>query len=1035
MNFQKYLFLFLLFACNVFMTGRILAQAGTLDSTFGQSGIVETAIKSWGSDHLSSTAIQNDGKIIAAGDFYDGSYHSFALFRYNTDGSLDNTFGTNGVVITNIGPPAIVDYYIAVQSDQKIVAAGSYYNGSDYDFIVLRYKSNGALDNSFGTNGSSTTHIGNANDIVSSVSIQSDGKIVVAGDYDSGGNNYDFTVVRFTTDGDLDNTFGTSGVVKTPIIGSSDFAKSAIIQNDGKIVVTGYTKNGSYYDFAAVRYNSNGDLDNTFGTGGIVITQIASKNLYGRSSAIQSDGKIIIAGNSYDGSDYAFVTARYQTDGSIDDTFGTDGIVSTPVGSLTNIAYSVVLQNDGKILTAGYSIDGSKDNFTVLRYGNDGTLDDTFGTNGIVITPVGSGNDIVKSVAIQDDGKIIAAGSSEYGPYNNFAVVRYNVDGNLDNLFGTNGIVSTSISTSINVIKSLAIQSDNKIIAAGYTNLSNSSYDNFSIARYNENGKLDNTFGTDGIANAFLGTTGGQAQSVAIQNDGKIVAGGYSNNGSNFDFGLVRYNSNGSIDNTFGTNGFLINPIGSSDDFLNSIALQEDGKIVAAGYSRFSGAAGFSIARFKPDGTLDYTFGSGGVTAIFLNYDLVGDMGEDKAQSVSIQNDGKIVVGGYTFIGVGYAFGVVRLDTNGVIDSTFGGDGIVTTHLGTDDDFAHSMAIQSDGKIILAGESWNGNNYDFALVRYNTNGDLDNTFGANGKVIFPIGTGNERCYSVKIQADGKIILVGTTEVNGSNNDDVIVRLNPDGTFDDKFGANGKITTNIGLSDNYAYDVIMQGDKIIAGGSSQSTTSDYGVFTLVRYLNNDVVPVELASFTANFEDNKVRLNWTTATEINNLGYEIERYALGADRQSWEKIGFVNGHGNSTNTNSYHFIDSKIKDGLYYYRLKQIDLNGSFTYSNTVEANINVPMKFTLEQNYPNPFNPTTKIKYTIQAPPNLPKGEALVQLKIYDILGNEVATLVNKKQQPGNYELTFNGNNLSSGVYLYKLTAGSFTATKKMILLK
>jgi hypothetical protein len=152
--------------------------------------------------------------------------------------------------------------------------------------------------------------------------------------------------------------------------------------------------------------------------------------------------------------------------------------------------------------------------------------------------------------------------------------------------------------------------------------------------------------------------------------------------------------------------------------------------------------------------------------------------------------------------------------------------------------------------------------------------------------------------------------------------------------------------------------------------------------------------------------------------------------------WENIGFVNGNGTTTETQSYSFTDNNLNSGKYIYRLKQIDFDGAFEYSNEVEVIINAPEKFELSQNYPNPFNPSTKISYSI---PNViaseTKQSALTTLKVYDVLGNEVAILVNEVQSSGNYEVTFNASLLSSGVYFYKLQAGSFVETKKMILMK
>jgi hypothetical protein len=202
-----------------------------------------------------------------------------------------------------------------------------------------------------------------------------------------------------------------------------------------------------------------------------------------------------------------------------------------------------------------------------------------------------------------------------------------------------------------------------------------------------------------------------------------------------------------------------------------------------------------------------------------------------------------------------------------------------------------------------------------------------------------------------------------------------------------------------------------------------------------------VPVELISFTAEIENNVVTLFWQTSTETNNSGFEIEQSQMSKvkSQMEWERIGFVEGKGTTTEMQSYLFTD-KPEPGKYKYRLKQIDFDGSFEYSQEIEAEVKAPNVFSLEQNYPNPFNPSTKIKYTI---PEKVSGEKLeVILKVYDILGNEVVTLVNEEQTPGNYEVEFNSEssfrlvrNLPSGIYFYKLSAGELIQTKKMILIK
>ncbi len=199
---------------------------------------------------------------------------------------------------------------------------------------------------------------------------------------------------------------------------------------------------------------------------------------------------------------------------------------------------------------------------------------------------------------------------------------------------------------------------------------------------------------------------------------------------------------------------------------------------------------------------------------------------------------------------------------------------------------------------------------------------------------------------------------------------------------------------------------------------------------VLTVTGSVVPVELTSFTANTNGSNVNLNWSTGTEINNSGFEIQRLKDSKieNNKDWEIIGFVTGNGTTTETQSYSFTDDNLGSGKYLYRLKQIDFDGTFEYSNEVEVIINVPEKFELSQNYPNPFNPSTKIKYQIA-------DSNPVSLKIYDVLGNEVVSLVNEVQSSGNYEVTFDASLLSSGTYFYKLQAGSFVETKKMILIK
>ncbi len=199
------------------------------------------------------------------------------------------------------------------------------------------------------------------------------------------------------------------------------------------------------------------------------------------------------------------------------------------------------------------------------------------------------------------------------------------------------------------------------------------------------------------------------------------------------------------------------------------------------------------------------------------------------------------------------------------------------------------------------------------------------------------------------------------------------------------------------------------------------------------LPTEPLPVELTSFSADLSNaSEVILNWNTATEVNNYGFEIQRKSASNQLAEFKVIGFVEGNGNSNSPKEYTFTDAATLSGVFSYRLKQIDLDGGYSYSNIITVEVIGDMstikEYKLGQNYPNPFNPSTNIDYTVSS-------NEYVSLKVYDILGNEIATLVNEKKEAGNYKVEFNAANFSSGLYLYKIQAGTFTQVRKMMLLK
>ena len=413
----------------------------------------------------------------------------------------------------------------------------------------------GDLDPTFGTDGKVLTDFDHSTDIANAVAIQADGKLVVVGttyrDNDFSGE--DFAVVRYNPDGGLDKTFGVGGKVQTDFPGLAAVASSVVVQPDGKIVVAGgafplFTFLG---DFKVVRYNSNGSLDTSFGDGGIVTTTFPEGS-YAFDVALQTDGKIIAAGTVFvafdpgESSDTDFALARYNPDGTPDATFGNGGQVSTDFLGLEDDAFSVLIQPDGKIVAVGSANDPATFyDFAAVRYLSNGTIDTTFGVAGKVHTDFGDQNfDRARSAALQPDGRIVAAGFaiSQNGGVQNFAVARYNSSGVLDTSFGTGGMTQIDFGNCCQGATKVLLQSNGKIITVGGSN-GESSEDDFLLARLTPTGALDPNFGAGGKVRTSFGDLNGGANGAVFQPDGKIVAVGFQATGLELfaDFALARY--------------------------------------------------------------------------------------------------------------------------------------------------------------------------------------------------------------------------------------------------------------------------------------------------------------------------------------------------------------------------------------------------------------------------------------------------------------------------------------------------------------
>lgn len=505
-----------------------------------------------------------------------------------------------------------------------------------------------------------------------------------------------------------------------------------------------------------------------------------------------------------------------------------------------------------------------------------------------------------------------------------------------DESFSNNGINITQIKAVNNGFWSASIQRDNKIILTGWAYTDDESPSDIALVRLFENGDIDTSFNPTGLFGVGNGTWE-DAYSSAIQTDGKILIAGRYFNGRSWDFIIIRFNEDGSLDSSFSGKGYFTKDFFGKDDRCFSIDIQSDGKIVACGFAeRFNWD--FAVLRLNSDGKIDSTFGENGIKVINIgSYN-------DVAFSIKAQSDGKIIVCGWTYIFESWDFALVRLNSDGSLDNSFNTTGIVTTDYHHLYNTAHSVTIQSDGKYVAAGYTFKPGfpDSDIMLVRYNTDGSIDRTFGNNGIVLIDYDSADDFAWVIRTDKYDKLIIGGiVTETAQRLKYLFVTRLNSDGSTDISFCESGVFLYKFFGYDEEVRDLTIQPDgKIILAGY--------------------------------FSDRRV------------------------------KKGFI-----IRLKNPYYLVENK----------KEILLN-----------------------NFPNPFNNTTKISYII--PTYLVDSDNFylpVTIKVYDILGREIETLVNDIQEPGYYEVIFPSvnslNRLSSGVYFYRIEFNGFSETKKMLYIR
>lgn len=412
----------------------VFSQTNILDATFGNGGKVITPIND--TSAANDIAIQPDGKIIIGGNTTLAGANYSTLVRYNDDGSLDNTFGSGGKIVTQLKDRSLIAS-IAIQPDGKIVAGGTAHNYStdlflDSSYAIVRFKMDGSIDSLFGNNGITTVKMSDGTGELKKLLIKSDGKILSAGFVDKPTFESIPVLVQLNQNGSLDSSFGSNGK-QEGYINDIEKITDIVLAKDGKIYATGQMRNWEFVgDFALLRFLPNGSLDSSFGSNGVVKTDFNGnyndlKVENALALVILPDSSLVVTG--YDLTTPAtFALAKYKMNGSLDSTFGTGGKAITSVLGISGFANDILADHSGNIFVCGYAAQSSNSNFAIAKYFSNGRLDSSYGRNGIDTTDFFGFSDIAYTSAIQDDGKIILAGQAGQNTNYSIALARYTMN-------------------------------------------------------------------------------------------------------------------------------------------------------------------------------------------------------------------------------------------------------------------------------------------------------------------------------------------------------------------------------------------------------------------------------------------------------------------------------------------------------------------------------------------------------------------------------------------------------------------------------
>jgi uncharacterized delta-60 repeat protein len=702
-----------------------------------------------------------------------------------------------------------------------LVVAGYTYDGQNYEFAVARYSSTGAVDTSFGGTGTVHFNMGVYDSLALGVAVDSTNRVVVAG-YASNGSNRDFAVARLTAVGVLDSSFGTGGKRLIDFGNSSDQAATVAIDSLDRVILAGY-KNS---DFAVARLTTAGVLDSGFGSGGKLTIDFGGSTDVAYGVTVDALGRVVVSGSARIGTNNDFAVARLTSAGALDSGFGTGGKVTIDFAGADDVAAGVATDSQGRVILGGWAKVGSNNVFAAARLNSAGVLDSGFGAGGKFTFAFGAANNQAWSVAVDSLDRVVLGGYASNGSDDDFAVARLTTAGALDAGFDGDGKQTIAFSSSTDEAYGVAIDSLDRIVVSGYTNHPDT---DFGVARLTSAGALDTSFDGDGKQTTdFVAYSFGNGGTVAVDHLGRTIVAGYATTGSAAydDFVIVRYTPAGALDTSFGGTGIVTIDMGggANVETANGVAVDSMNRVIVAGEANYD----FAVARLTASGALDSSFGNGGK----VNFDFAGS--DDGASSVTVDSMDRPVVAGFTGMGSGPNyddFAVARLTTAGALDPSFGVGGKQSIDFGGYNDDASGVAIDSLGRVVLAGTAYIGGYYQFAAARLTPTGAPDAGFGAGGKTTFFMGSDADGVGGVAIDSQNRVVVAGSAQ-NPSDFNFAIARLTTAGGLDSSFNGNGTQYVSFGNTDDRASAVAVDSlDRVVVAGSSINLSSNFGVARL------------------------------------------------------------------------------------------------------------------------------------------------------------------------------------------------------------